>query len=99
MKRFGNPKSYPYIIVATAAIVMLVILTPGKQATMDFPIILFLTSQLCVLYGALELGICYLGKYEKKEDIYKAISRAITCFGMAACFIVIIMAYETAKGR
>lgn len=99
MQWFRNPKSYPYIIVAVAAIVMLVILNSGKPLTMDFPIILFLFSKLFVLFGALELGICYLGKYDKKEEVYNAISRAITCFGMAACFVVIIMAYETAKGR
>lgn len=99
MNWLRNPRTYPIIIVAAAAIVMLVILNSGKPATMDFPIILFLVTKLTMLFGALELGSCYLGKYNNNEEVYKAISRAITCFGMTACFVVIIMAYETAKGR
>ena len=49
-----------------------------------------------MLFGAVEIGLSCLGKYETKEKTYKSVSRAISAFGMAVCFIVLIGAFDAA---
>lgn len=97
MNWFRSPKSYPYIVVATASILMMAILTSGEPVSITFPLLLFMSAKLSVIFGAVEIGLSSIGRYESKEDVYRAISRAISAFGMAMCFMLLIGAYEVAK--
>lgn len=86
------PKSYPFVMVFFAAIVMAIELSK-EDVAMDLSAILFLLTQLWVALGSLELGLCYLGWYSNKDEIFNAISRAIVYYGMTACFVILILAY------
>ncbi|MCG8611822.1 MAG: hypothetical protein MI864_14940 [Pseudomonadales bacterium] len=98
MNWFRSPKSYPYVVVATASILMLVILNSGKPVSITFPLLLFMSAKLSVIFGAMEIGLSCIGRYQRSEDLYRSISRAISAFGMAMCFMLLIGAYEAAKG-
>ncbi|QFT57125.1 hypothetical protein [Microbulbifer sp. THAF38] len=97
MDWFRSPKSFPYIVVATATFLMLVILKSGEHVSITFPLLLFMSAKLSVIFGSVEIGLSCIGRYENKEDIYRAISRAISAFGMAMSFMLLIGAYEAAK--
>ncbi|UZE97283.1 hypothetical protein [Alkalimarinus alittae] len=97
MRWFKSPKYYPYIIVALASILMLVIINTGKFSYQTFPLALFLAAKLSILFGAVEVGLSYIGQYKEKEETYRAISRAISSFGMAICFVVLLVSFEAAK--
>lgn len=97
MNWFRSPKSYPYIVVATASVLMMIIITSGERISNTFPLLLFMSSMLSVIFGAAEIGLSCIGRYEEKEEVYRAISRAISAFGMAMCFMLLIGAYEAAK--
>lgn len=97
MSWFRSPKSYPYIVVATASILMLVILNSGERVSITFPLLLFMSAKLSVIFGSVEIGLSCIGRYENKEDVYRSISRAISAFGMAVSFMLLIGAYEAAK--
>lgn len=76
---------------------MLIIILSGQLGFPYFPLILFISAKLSLLFGAAELGLSYIGKYEEKEAVHDSIMRAISAFGMAACFILLVGAYEAAK--
>lgn len=97
MNWFRSPKSYPYVVVATASILMLVILNSGKPVSITFPLLLFMSAKLSVIFGAVEIGLSCIGRYQGSEELYRSISRAISAFGMAMCFMLLIGAYEAAK--
>ncbi len=97
MNWFRSPKSYPYVVVTTASILMLVILYSGKPVSITFPLLLFMSAKLSVIFGAVEIGLSCIGRYQGNEEIYRSISRAISAFGMAMCFMLLIGAYEAAK--
>lgn len=96
MRWIKSPKSYPYIIVASASIIMFLILLAGDFSSRTFPVLLFISAKLSIVFAAVELCLSYLGKYEGKEEVYKSVSRAITAFGMAMCFALLIAAFESA---
>ena len=97
MNWLKTPKSYPYLIVVIASILMLVIIHSGKPTSVTFPLLLFMSAKLCIVFCAVEIALCYTGRYDDKEDIYRSISRAITSFSMAMSFILLVGAYELAK--
>lgn len=97
MSWFRSPKSYPYIVVATASILMLVILNSGECVSITFPLLLFMSAKFSVIFGSVEIGLSSIGRHENMEDIYRSISRAISAFGMAMSFMLLIGAYEVAK--
>lgn len=76
---------------------MLTVFHSGEFTTPTFPLFLFLSEKLGVIFGTIEIGLSYIGRYENKAEVYKALSRAITAFGMALCFIVLVGAYHAAK--
>ena len=97
MNWFRSPKSYPYIIVLLASIIMLTVIYTGKFSYQTFPLAIFLAAKLSVLFGAVEIGLAYIGQYKEKEETYKALSRAITAFGMAMCFALLLVSFEAAR--
>jgi hypothetical protein len=97
MKPFRSPKSIPYIIVIAASIIMGVMILSGEQHTRTYPILLFISAKLSLVFGVVELGLSYLGMYKEKEDTYRSISRAISAFGMAMCFVLLIAAFESSR--
>ena len=97
MKFLRSPKSYPYVAVAITSLVMFVIVSSGKPDTPVFPLFLFLSAKLSVIFACIEIGLSYIGRYEGKEEVFKALSRAITALGMAMCFIVLVGAYHAAR--
>lgn len=76
---------------------MFIIIHTGQLSTRTFPLMLFIGAKLSIIFGAIEIGLAYLGRYQDKDEIYQAISRAITSFGMAMCFILLVGAFEAAK--
>ena len=92
-----SPKNYPVFVVVIAAISMFIVIESGNAIDKTFPLLLFLTAKLCLLFGAVEIGLSAIGKYKDQQEIFNSISRAITAFGMAACFVLLITAYEASK--
>jgi hypothetical protein len=97
MKFFRSPKSYPYIVVAVASLIMMSLLVSGERVSVDFPLILFISAKVSVIFGAVEIGLSMIGRYDSSEQVYKSISRAINAFGMAVCFMLLIGAFEAAR--
>lgn len=97
MSGFRSPKSYPYLLVAMASIVMFTILYSGEPGSMTFPLLLFLSAKLSLIFGSAEVFLALAGKYKTKDELYRAISRAISAFGMTMCFMLLVGAYEAAK--
>lgn len=97
MKFLRSPKAIPYVAVTVASIIMGVMILSGEQHTRTFPVLLFLSAKLSVVFGVIELGLSYLGVYKEKEDIYRSISRAISAFGMAMCFVLLVAAFESSR--
>jgi hypothetical protein len=97
MKWLKIPKLYPYFIVLIASAIMFVIILSGQPTDRTFPTLLFIAAKLSLIFGVVELGLAYLGRYETKPEVYQAISRAITTFGMAMCFMLLIAAFEAAN--
>ena len=56
-----------------------------------------MSAKLCLVFGFVELGLNFLKLYKEKDDVYKSISRTITTFGMAMCFVLLIATFEAAK--
>lgn len=97
MKFFKSPKSYPYMIVVVASIVMFTVIAFSQTVDRTFPLLLFMSAKLCLIFGCVELGLNFLKLYKEKEDVYKSISRSITSFGMAMCFMLLIATFEVAN--
>ena len=97
MKPFRSPKSIPYIIVIIASIVMGLMILSGEQHTRTFPVLLFISAKLSLVFAVVEIGLSYLGMYKEKEDVYRSISRAISAFGMSMCFVLLIAAFEASR--
>jgi len=97
MKCCRSPKSYPYIVVAVASLIMMSLLGSGERVSVDFPLILFISAKVSVTFGAVEIGLSMIGRYDSSEKVYKSISRAINAFGMAVCFMLLIGAFEAAR--
>ena len=96
MNWFKSPKFYPYAVTLTASILMMLVIATGQTIVITFPVLLLISAKLCVVFGAIEIGLSYIGRYEN-EEAYRAISRAISAFGMAMCFMLLMAAYEAAK--
>lgn len=97
MKLLKSPKVIPYLIVLIASIIMGVMILSDEEPTRTFPVLLFMSAKLGVVFAMIELGMSYLGVYKEKEDVYKSISRAISAFGMAMCFVLLIAAFESSQ--
>ena len=97
MKPFRTPKSIPYIIVIAASIIMGLMILSGDEHTRTFPVLLFISAKLSLVFGVVELGLSYLGMYKEKDEIYRSISRAISAFGVAMCFGLLIAAFESSR--
>ena len=74
-----------------------VMILSDEEPTRTFPVLLFMSAKLGVVFAMIELGMSYLGVYKEKEDVYKSISRAISAFGMAMCFVLLIAAFESSQ--
>jgi hypothetical protein len=69
----------------------------GEDHTRTFPVLLFISAKLSLVFGVVELGLSYLGMYKEKDEVYRSISRAISAFGMAMCFALLIAAFESSR--
>lgn len=99
MDWFKKPKAFPYLAVIAASIIMFTMLTTSDSASQSFPLILFISAKLSLIFGVIEIGLSCSGKYSGSEEVYNSINRAISAFGMSMCFILLVAAYETAQGR
>lgn len=97
MINWKPPKLFPFLLVLVAAVTMLVIMKLKASNLVTFPLLLFMSAQLCLVFGLLEIAFTSLGKYQSKQDTYNALSRAISAFGMTICFMLLIGAYEAAR--
>jgi len=97
LKWLKSPKSYPYVVIAIASLIMISMLSSGERVSVSFPLILFISAKLSVIFGAFEIGLSMIGRYDSSEQVYKSISRAINAFGMAVCFMLLIGAFEAAR--
>lgn len=97
MKWLRSPKAYPIYLVSSAAIVMFTIIHSGEPSSRAFPLMLFLSTLLCILYAGGEVAVVLIGWQKEKEEIYRSISRAITAIGVGLCFALLIAAFEASK--
>lgn len=67
------------------------------EGTMTFPLLLFLVAKYSVAYAFLEIALCWRGHYEEKQQVYSAVSRAISSFGLAVSLILLVSIYEHFK--
>lgn len=59
---------------------------------------MLISAEICVLFGAVELGLTYTGKYEFNMTISNALNRAVSAFGHALIFMLLIGVHEIFKG-
>ena len=97
MKLLRDPKAFPYVVVTGASLGMAFLVLYGEPGFPTFPLLVFISAKMSLLFGAVELGLSYLGKYDSPEAVYSSIMRAISAFGMSACFVLLVTAYEAAK--
>jgi hypothetical protein len=97
MKWLRSPRSYPVLVVATASIAVFAIIHSGDPISMTFPLLIFISAKLSVLFACVEIGLSVAGLYKEKDLVYQSISRAITALGMAFCFLLLLGAFETAN--
>lgn len=97
MKYLRFPKSIPYLLVLVASVIMGGLIFFGDHDTRAFPVLLFISAKLSLVFAFVELGLSYLGVYKEKEDVYRSISRAISAFGMAMCFVLLVAAFESSR--
>jgi hypothetical protein len=97
MKWLRSPKSYPYIVVVVASMIMFLLLSSGERVSVTFPLILFISAKLSVTFCAIEIGLSVIGRYDSSDQVYMSFSRAINAFGMAVCFMLLIGAFEAAR--
>jgi len=91
-------KYFPFVVVLIASVIMFWLIQSGEPSTRTFPSILFIFAKLSTLFAAVELCLAYVGSYREQKEVYQSLSRAITSFGMAMCFILLIGAFEASKG-
>ncbi len=92
-----SPRSYPVLVVAIASIAMFAVIRSDDPISLTFPILLFISAKLSVLFGLVEIALSVSGLYKHKDRVYSSISRAITAFGMAISFMLLLGAYEAAR--
>ena len=97
MKWLRSPRSYPVLVVTTASIAVFAIIHSGDPISMTFPLLIFISAKLSVLFACVEIGLSVAGLYKDKDLVYQSISRAITALGMAFCFLLLLGAFETAN--
>ena len=97
MKWLRSPRSYPVLVVTTASIAVFAIIHSGDPISMTFPLLIFISAKLSVLFACVEIGLSVAGLYKEKDSVYQSISRAITALGMAFCFLLLLGAFETAN--
>jgi hypothetical protein len=97
MKWLRSPRLYPVLVVTTASIAVFAIIHSGDPISMTFPLLIFISAKLSVLFACVEIGLSVAGLYKEKELVYQSISRAITALGMAFCFLLLLGAFETAN--
>ena len=92
-----SPRSYPVLVVALASIAMFAVIRSDDPISLTVPILLFISAKLSVLFGLVEIALSVSGLYKYKDRVYSSISRAITAFGMAISFMLLLGAYEAAR--
>lgn len=97
MEKFKNPKFFPYLVVGIAGAICLVIIQFGHFDNRVFSSLLFVSAMLSLIYGVIEVGLCFIGMYDSTESVHQSISRAISGFGMTVCFMLMVAAYEASK--
>lgn len=91
-----SPRSYPIIVVFAAALVMFIIIHSGERTSMTFPLLLFISAKIGILFAVSEVALSLAGFYKEKDLVYRSISRAITAVGMSICFMLLLGAFESA---
>ena len=76
---------------------MFAVIWSGDPISMTFPLLLFISAKLSILFGVVEIGLSVGGMYKDKDRVYRSISRAITAFGMAVSFMLLLGAFEAAR--
>jgi hypothetical protein len=97
MKWLRSPRSYPVLVVLTASIAVFALVHSGDPISMTFPLLIFISAKMSVLFACVEIGLSVAGLYKEKELVFQSVSRAITALGMALCFLLLLGAFETAS--
>src|SRR5690554_2346057 len=92
-----SSRSYPVLVVALASIAMFAVIRSSDPIGLTVPVFLFNSAKLIVLFGLVEIAHSVSGMYKYKDRVYSSNSRAITAFGMAISFMLLLGAYEVAR--
>lgn len=67
-----SPRSYPILVVVTASIAMFVIIQMGDPVSMTFPLLLFISAKMGILFACVEIGLSLTGLYKEKSGFIAA---------------------------
>ena len=94
---YRSPKLYSFSVVMAALIFTFIVMKVTQAVPLTFNMLLLIAAELSVVFGAVEMGMAYSGKYENKDSVFMAMSRAVSAFGLAMFCMLLIAAHEIIK--
>ena len=96
--RLLTPRLYSYNVVFVALLFTLIFFKINETVPLTFNLLMLISAEVSVLFGAVELGLADTGKYESNMTIFNALNRSVSAFGLAFIFMLLIGAHEILKG-